>query len=121
MKFTIKTRPLAIKLAMYAVFAYLVLASLSSLGIFTLSGIERPFLLTIVGLFILLDQGVYAKRKLHQPRGFINWALTLAAVILLVSVLFGFMSISLSGFLGTLQGLTTSFLAIILLVTLLTD
>ena len=117
----LRTRPLAIKLMLWAAFLYLLAAALSGLNIVDLASLEKSYILLVVGLFLLVDQGIYAKKKINKPKGFINWAIAISAVVLLVGVLLGFIGMSMTGFLGTLQAWVISFLAVILLIALVTD
>lgn len=102
MKFRLKVRPGAMTFVMWAIFVFAILELLNVLGVVSLSS-SPLFFPTVIGLFLLLDQGVIsAKKGVAKPTSVLGWLLTIFGILILFGVALSALSISVGYTIATL-------------------
>ena len=109
-------RPTAWKFLLWAVVLFLLVDSLAKFGITDLTSTINPHFLPIVlGLFILLDVGIWQKRKNLKGLDVADWFSVSIAGLVLLSVFFDLIGFNI-GQLSTIQGVADLFLGVFVIV-----
>jgi len=109
-------RPMAWKFLLWAVVLFLLVDALAKFGITNVTGVVNPYFLPVVlSLFILLDVGIWQKRKNLKGLDVADWFSVSIAGLVLLSVFFDLVGFSF-GQLQTIQGVADLFLGVFVIV-----
>ena len=115
-KLKTNVRPMAWKFLLWAVVLFLLVDALAKFGITDLTGTVNPVFLPIVlGLFILLDVGIWQSRKNLKGLDVADWFSVSIAGLVLLSVFFDLVGFNI-GQLTTFQGVADLFLGVFVIV-----